>query len=120
MVILPSIDFDFGRRVVRVSSISVPKFRILIRNNDFQSSIDHSFCSLRSLSSIAILAKAERQGEEMNSDWYAFNGLPKDQIERSRKIYNEDWEVTFNIQDPSKDQDLNRITIHLLSKCTVH
>lgn len=53
----------------------------------------------------------------MNTDWYEFNGLPKDRIERARKIDNEDWEVTFNIQDPSKDQDLNRITIHLLSEC---
>ena len=57
----------------------------------------------------------------MHTDWYEFNGIqwfPKDQIERARKIDNEDWEVTFNIQDPSKDQDLNRITIHLLSECT--
>ena len=55
----------------------------------------------------------------MNTDWYEFNGLPKDQIERARKIVNEDLEVTFNIQDPSKDQDLNRITIHLFSEQTV-
>ena len=85
------------------------------------STIDDPFCSLRSLSSIAILAKAECQGEEMDTDWYAFNALPNDQIGRARifnrdntlnmTIDNEDWEIIFNARDPSQDQDLNRITI---------
>ena len=93
------------------------------------STIDHPFYSLRSLSSIALLAKAERQGEEMNTDWYEFNGLPKDQIGRARvfncddtvkmTIDNEDWTIIFDAQDSSQDQDLNRITIYLFSEHTV-
>ena len=65
----------------------------------------------------------------MNTDWYAFNGLPKDQIGRARvfncddtvklTIDNEDWTIIFDAQDSSQDQDLNRITIHLFSEQTV-
>ena len=48
----------------------------------------------------------------MDEDWYAFNGLPKDKIERARKfsreneskmnVDNKDWDIIFNKWNPSK------------------
>ena len=102
MVILPSIDLDFRRQVFKVSTTGL----------FFELEINQ----LRSLSSIAILAKAERQAEEMSKDWYAFNGLPKDKVERARNferrnwpkinVDNKDWEIIINTKDPSQDPDL--------------
>lgn len=53
----------------------------------------------------------------MNEDWYAFNDLPKDKIERARKfkrdnwpkinVDNKDWEIIINTKDLSKVRDSN-------------
>ena len=53
----------------------------------------------------------------MSEDWYAFNGLPKDKIERARKfkrdnwpkinVDNKDWEIIINTKDLSKVRDSN-------------
>ena len=53
----------------------------------------------------------------MSEDWYAFNGLPKDKIERARKfkrdnwpkinVDNKDWEIIINKKDLSKVRDSN-------------
>ena len=77
---------------------------------------------LRSLSSVAILAKAERQAKEMSKDWYAFNGLPKDKIERATKfkrrnrskinVDNKDWEIIINKKDLSQGRDWNKFEDH--------
>ena len=51
----------------------------------------------------------------MSKDWYAFNGLPKDKIERAKKfkrrnwpeinVDNKDWEIIINKKDLSQDRD---------------
>ena len=56
----------------------------------------------------------------MSEDWYSFNGLPKDKIERAKKfrrenkpkinVDNKDWEIIINKNDPSKDQDENNFS----------
>jgi len=48
----------------------------------------------------------------MNEDYYAFNGLPKDKVERARNfqrrnwprinVDNKDWEIIINTKDPSQ------------------
>ena len=53
----------------------------------------------------------------MSKDWYAFNGLPKDKIERAREfkrdnwpkinVDNKDWEIIINKMDLSKVRDSN-------------
>ena len=53
----------------------------------------------------------------MSEDWYGFNGLPKDKIERARKfkrdnwpkinVDNKDWEIIINKKDLSKVRDSN-------------
>ena len=57
----------------------------------------------------------------MREDYYAFNGLPKDKVERARNferrnwpkinVDNKDWEIIINTKDPSQDPDLKKITI---------
>lgn len=54
----------------------------------------------------------------MNEDYYAFNGLPKDKVERARNfqrrnwprinVDNKDWEIIINTKDPSQDPDLKK------------
>ena len=57
--------------------------------------------------------EAERRAKEMDQDWYAFNGLPKDKLERARtfkrnnwpkiNVDNKDWEIIINTDDLSQD-----------------
>ena len=53
----------------------------------------------------------------MSQDWYGFNGLPKEKIERARmfkgtnwpkiNVDNKDWEIIINTKDLSKVRDSN-------------
>ena len=57
----------------------------------------------------------------MREDYYAFNGLPKDKVERARNferrnwpkinVDNKDWEIIINTKDPSQVSDLKKIAI---------